>query len=391
MNSAESLLLTESASRDLAEPERHYEGFPRDESYVRFPSGTSALIRSAISLIRQVADHDSTVLLFGESGTGKEVAARAIHRLSPRRDRPFVALNCGAIPSELLESELFGHERGAFTGAVATRKGRFEIACGGTLFLDEIGDMTAAMQVKLLRVLQERVFERVGSHTPIQSDVRVVAATHRDLERQIKDGSFREDLYHRLNVFPIEMPALRDRIQDLPLLIEEFAAQNAADGRPHLRLSPPAMAALSQCSWSGNVRELGNLVERLSIMSACGAVEVHDLPAKYRCGIDADLAATYPHTSAAAESAEFLDGAQTLCLLEDPEPAATEDLIAKLPAEGLDLRAFTLKIERQLITQALARTNGTVARAAALLHLRRTTLVEKIRRLQRTPETQEPE
>src|SRR5579883_1704715 len=177
----------------------------------RFLTGNSPAIREVNALIRQVAGHDSTVLVLGESGTGKEVAARAIHDLSPRRNRPFVAVNCGAIPSELLESELFGHEKGSFTGAVTARKGRFEIAEGGTLFLDEIGDMSPSMQVKLLRVLQERVFERVGNHMPIRCNVRIIAATHRNLEESIVRGTFREDLFHRINVFPIEMPALRSR------------------------------------------------------------------------------------------------------------------------------------------------------------------------------------
>src|ERR1700761_5314837 len=235
---------------------------------VRLPTGTSFAIRDVISLIRQVAEHDSTVLILGESGTGKEVAARAIHDLSPRRQRPFVAVNCGAIPAELLESELFGHEKGAFTGAVATRKGRFEIAEGGTLFLDEIGDMSPTMQVKLLRVLQERVFERVGNQTPMKCNVRIIAATHRNLEESIQRGSFREDLFHRLNVFPIEMPPLRSRSEDIPLLIRDFVAHNNAEGRGRLQLSQRALAALALHSWSGNVRELGNLVERLSIVCA---------------------------------------------------------------------------------------------------------------------------
>ena len=240
--------------------------------------------RSATSsrLIRQVAEHDSTVLILGESGTGKEVAARAIHDLSPRRQRPFVAVNCGAIPAELLESELFGHEKGAFTGAVSARKGRFEIAEGGTLFLDEIGDMSPTMQVKLLRVLQERVFERVGNHVPMRCNVRIIAATHRNLEESIARGTFREDLFHRLNVFPIEMPALRSRLEDLPLLVRDFAAHNVAEGRSEVQLSPRALAALALCPWPGNVRELANLIERLSIVTAGRIAEIGDLPAKYR-------------------------------------------------------------------------------------------------------------
>src|SRR6185369_1794404 len=189
----------------------------------RGPRGQSGAIQQIQSLIAQVAGHESSVLILGESGTGKEVVARAIHHASPRRNRPFIAVNCGAIPADLLESELFGHEKGAFTGAVATRKGRFELAEGGTLFLDEIGDMSLSMQVKLLRVLQERVFERVGGSTSLHCDVRIIAATHRNLEEAITRGQFREDLFYRLNVFPIEMPALRARIEDLPTLIRDFA------------------------------------------------------------------------------------------------------------------------------------------------------------------------
>src|SRR5687767_11215226 len=253
-----------------------------DRSRARLPTGTSRAIRDIIALIRQVADHDSTVLILGESGTGKEVAARAIHDLSPRRQRPFVAVNCGAIPAELLESELFGHEKGAFTGAVAARKGRFEIAEGGTLFLDEIGDMSPTMQVKLLRVLQERVFERVGNHVPMRCNVRIIAATHRNLEESIVRGTFREDLFHRLNVFPIEMPALRSRLEDLPLLVRDFAAHNVAEGRAEVQLTPSALSALALCPWPGNVRELANLIERLSIVTAGRIAEIGDLPAKYR-------------------------------------------------------------------------------------------------------------
>src|ERR1700744_2630656 len=219
---------------------------------VRLPTGTSFAIREVVSLIRQVAAHESTVLILGESGTGKEVAARAVHDLSPRRQRPFVAVNCGAIPAELLESELFGHEKGAFTGAVATRKGRFEIAEGGTLFLDEIGDMSPTMQVKLLRVLQERIFERVGKHVEVRCNVRIIAATPRNLEESIAHGSFREDLYHRLNVFPIEMPALRTRSEDIPLLIRDCVAHNVSEGGGRLQLSQLACSARAPHSWSGN-------------------------------------------------------------------------------------------------------------------------------------------
>ena len=369
------------------------------------PTGNSIPIRDVIALIRQVAAYDSTVLVLGESGTGKEVAAHAIHDLSPRRSRPFVAVNCGAIPADLLESELFGHEKGAFTGAVSARKGRFEIAEGGTLFLDEIGDMSPTMQVKLLRVLQERVFERVGNHVQTRCNVRIIAATHRNLEDSIARGTFREDLFHRLNVFPIEMPALRARVEDLPLLVRDFIAANAAEGRGQLQLSPRALGALALCPWTGNVRELGNLIERLSIVCAGRVVDVSDLPVKYRPPLDWTLevkaldsslcvaALDDPTQTIAVEAQSILDEQDVLDVLESApleahtsEPTSSiaclgADSLAILPNEGLDLREHLLAIERRLVEQALERSKGTVAHAARLLNLRRTTLVEKLRKL----------
>jgi sigma-54 specific flagellar transcriptional regulator A len=378
---------------------------PSANAAARLPTGNSASIREVIALIHQVAVHDSTVLILGESGTGKEVAARAIHDLSPRRSRPFVAVNCGAIPGELLESELFGHEKGSFTGAIATRKGRFEIAEGGTLFLDEIGDMSPSMQVKLLRVLQERVFERVGNHVPIRCNVRIIAATHRNLEESIGRGSFREDLFHRLNVFPIDMPPLRKRVEDLPLIVRELVAQNVSGGRARVRLAPRTLAALALYSWTGNVRELGNLIERLSIIAAGRTVELEDLPPKYRPpegwtwegggdepadALSADALQALAVDAESSTEANTDDGvlaeAQTLSLLENGTLAggpasAAAGALAALPESGLDLRAHLLSIERTLVQQALARANGTVAHAARLLNLRRTTLVEKLRKL----------
>jgi sigma-54 dependent transcriptional regulator, flagellar regulatory protein len=379
---------------------------------VRLPTGTSSAIRDVIGLIRQVAAFDSTALVLGESGTGKEVVARAIHDLSPRRGRPFVAVNCGAIPADLLESELFGHEKGSFTGAIAARKGRFEIAEGGTLFLDEIGDMSPSMQVKLLRVLQERVFERVGNHAPIRCNVRIIAATHRNLEEAITRGTFREDLFHRINVFPIEMPPLRARSEDIPLLVRDFVAHNVSEGRGRLQLSQRALAALALHSWSGNVRELGNLIERLSIVCNNRTVEVRDLPAKYRPPEDWTLEVKALDSSlcvsALDDASEAIDVEEQVPLTDEaaltvleseafePQPlepnalaptaieAASMDpfeAITMLPQEGLDLRAHLLAIERRLVEQALERANGTVAQAARLLNLRRTTLVEKLRKL----------
>ncbi|MHB8811836.1 MAG: sigma-54 interaction domain-containing protein [Steroidobacteraceae bacterium] len=353
----------------------------------RFLTGHSPAIREANALIRQVAAHDSTVLVLGESGTGKEVAAHAIHDLSPRRNRPFVAVNCGAIPAELLESELFGHEKGSFTGAIAARKGRFEIAEGGTLFLDEIGDMSPSMQVKLLRVLQERVFERVGNHIPIRCNVRIIAATHRDLEDSIGRGTFREDLFHRLNVFPIDMPPLRKRIEDLPLLVQELVAHNVSDGRSKVQLARRTLAALALHPWTGNVRELGNLIERLSIIAAGRIVQIEDLPPKYRPPEGWVWEEQHP---AVEDEEGVLDEDETLELLENaavavvpasPPRTAVPDALTTLPEAGLDLRAHLLSIERALVQQALDRANGTVAHAARLLNLRRTTLVEKLRKL----------
>jgi len=371
----------------------------------RMLSGNSLAIRRVTTLIRQVAAHDSTVLLLGESGTGKEVGARTIHELSPRRNRPFVAVNCGAIPADLLESELFGHEKGSFTGAITARKGRFEIAEGGTLFLDEIGDMSVAMQVKLLRVLQERVFERVGNHVAVSCNVRIVAATHRNLEESIARGGFREDLFHRLNVFPIDMPPLRERIEDLPMLVREFIAQNVAEGRGRVQPSAATLAALARHSWTGNVRELANLIERLSIVCAGRVVEIRDLPPRYRPADWTDEAPTAndpERLAALAASADAIFGdsepltdAAVIQVLESGDVAAIEvegvdAAVAaagaaapevQLPAEGLDLRAYLTAIERRLIEQALGQANGTVAHAARLLNLRRTTLVEKLRKL----------
>jgi sigma-54 specific flagellar transcriptional regulator A len=384
----------------------------------RMPTGRSGAIREVLHLVQQVAAHDSSVLILGESGTGKEVVARAIHDSSRRRNGPFVAVNCGAIPADLLESELFGHEKGSFTGAYSTRKGRFEIAEGGTLFLDEIGDMSLPMQVKLLRVLQERVFERVGNHQPICCNVRIIAATHRNLDEAILRGQFRGDLFYRLNVFPIEMPSLRERIDDLEQLIGEFVDQNREAGREPIRLTPGAMAVLRRHAWPGNVRELGNLVERLSILHGGTVVDVGQLPPRYRpaalleeLALPSPLAAVVPVVAtdaapfveprfeslreafpdamptpapAVAECGEAeLDAVATLALLgdgEQPAMAAHGVAAAELPAEGIDLRAHLFAIEHRLISQAMQRSGGTVAQAARLLGLRRTTLVEKLRK-----------
>ena len=351
---------------------------------VLLPTGVSPAISAINRLIGQVAPYDSTVLILGESGTGKEIAARAIHAASPRRQRPFVAVNCGAIPAELLESELFGHEKGSFTGAITTRKGRFEIAEGGTLFLDEIGDMSLPMQVKLLRVLQERVYERVGSNVSSQCDVRIIAATHRNLEESIVRGNFRGDLFYRLNVFPIEMPTLSDRIEDLGVLIDDFVSLAASRGRPRLQLKSETLEALAAYPWPGNIRELSNLIERLAILCPERPVGVGDLPARYR---PADWTAPQVAPSATLEIPRLLASMSGDAEIEEDEVVPNsmwvgeQDSITRLPEQGVDLRAHLMVIERSLISQALQRSGGTVAHAARLLSLRRTTLVEKLRKL----------
>ena len=341
------------------------------------PTGVSPAVSALRQLIDQVAGFDTTVLVLGESGTGKEVVSRAIHQRSPRRDGPFVAINCGAIPPDLLESELFGHEKGAFTGALSARKGRFEMAEGGTLLLDEIGDMSLPMQVKLLRVLQERSFERVGGSQTIRCNVRVIAATHRNLEERIGEDKFREDLFYRLNVFPIEVPALRERIEDIPALVETIAAQLARTGRGEVRFAAEALQALASYPWPGNVRELTNLVERLAVLHPGGTVRIPDLPARYRgehpAPLPADADEDRPLTSfpPPAEPAP-----------PAPAPASSNGAASplQLPDDGLDLRDHMASIELKLITEALERTQGVVAHAAQLLGLRRTTLVEKLRK-----------
>ena len=344
------------------------------------PTGRSPAVLRLNRLIDQVARFDTTVLILGESGTGKEVAARAIHARSPRKDKPFVAINCGAIPPDLLESELFGHEKGAFTGALTQRKGRFEMAEGGTLLLDEIGDMPMAMQVKLLRVLQERVFERVGGGPPITCNVRVLAATHRNLEAHIADGRFREDLFYRLNVFPIEMPALRERSDDLPDLVAAITRQLAEAGRGRVTLTDEAVAALQHYDWPGNVRELSNLLERLAVLHPEGRVGIGDLPARYRAAVPEDML-----RDAAPAREDQLPPLQPPPAPAPPLPPPPPDPttlspLVSLPAGGLDLRQHIAEIENELIRQALQQSGGVVAHAAPLLGLRRTTLLEKLRK-----------
>jgi sigma-54 specific flagellar transcriptional regulator A len=322
--------------------------------------GGSAAIREARRLIEQVSNAEASVLILGESGTGKEVVARNIHALSSRAYKPFVPINCGAIPAELLESELFGHEKGAFTGAITARQGRFELANGGTLFLDEIGDMPLTMQVKLLRVLQERSFERVGSNKRIDVNVRIIAATHRNLEQAIIEGHFREDLFYRLNVFPIEMPPLRARKEDIVLLFNELIARIEGEGRPSVRLLPKTIEILTHYQWPGNVRELANLAERLSILFPNGIVSPEDLPHRFRSNT-AEVKSLSPHQEHEA----------LLKVLRQN---------TKSSIDRIDLKEHLVKTELALITQALEESDWVVAHAASYLNMRRTTLVEKMRK-----------
>jgi len=339
-------------------------GVRRPLELFRSLTGNSAATQRINRMIEQVADTDATVLILGDSGTGKEVVARKLHYNSKRRGKAFVPVNCGAIPADLLESELFGHEKGAFTGAITARQGRFEMAEGGTLFLDEIGDMSMSMQVKLLRVLQEKTFERVGSNKPIHCNVRIIAATHRNLEEAIAQEKFREDLYYRLNVFPIEMSPLRERIEDIPVLIKDLIKRIETEKRGSVRLTPDAVTALTQYEWPGNVRELANLIERLAILYPFGVVDIKDLPEKFRKGYVVEE--SRPESTSPAAHAE--------------NHAQAVGSLARLPAEGLDLKAHLSNLELSLIQQALDESDGVVAHAARRLNMRRTTLVEKLRK-----------
>ncbi len=330
---------------------------------VSHPTGRNPAVQRVREQIGQVAQFDTTVLITGESGTGKEGVARELHAHSRRRQGPFVPVNCGAIPAELLESELFGHEKGAFTGAISMRKGRFELAQGGTLLLDEIAEMSPVMQVKLLRVLQERVIERVGSCDARPCDVRIVAATNRDLKAEVAAGRFRTDLYYRLNVFPIELPPLRSRSDDLPLLVEDLNLRLSSRGFSPVVFSDAASAELESHPWDGNVRELENLMERISVTTCGRTVTVADLPFG-RHDEHAASSSTAPTVPVALRFAR----------------SATERLHVELPEQGLNLRDTLARIEHDLIGTALERSDGVVAHAARLLGIGRTTLLEKLRR-----------
>lgn len=338
--------------------------------------GHSKAVQQVSELIERVANTSANVLILGESGTGKEVVARSIHTISNRASKYFVPVNCAAIPQELLESELFGHVKGAFTGAITDRKGRFELAEGGTLFLDEIGDMDLSMQAKLLRVLQEKVYERVGSGKSISANVRVIAATHRNLEEMVANGDFREDLYYRLHVYPIELPPLRRRSEDLPSLVYAITDKIKQETGTDVKVTPDAMSALARYTWPGNVRELSNLLERLSILYPDKVVDAAKLPNKYSSGSINDTQAN-EHLSLndfAASSAET----EMLDEMQSTNPVG----LPLLTKEGVDLKSHITSIEQFYIQQALDLANGVVAQAAKLLGLRRTTLVEKLKKYQ---------
>ncbi|RPI76371.1 MAG: sigma-54-dependent Fis family transcriptional regulator [Desulfobacteraceae bacterium] len=308
--------------------------------------GDSLPMNKVFRVIEKVADTDSTVLILGESGTGKELVARAIHYHSDRHDKPMIPVNCGAIPEDLLESELFGHEKGAFTNAIRTRIGRFELAHGGSIFLDEVAEMSPHLQVKLLRVLQEQEFERLGSTKTIKCDVRIIAATNKNLDKLVEENRFREDLYYRLKVIPIEIPPLRDRPSDIPLLIHHFLDILGKVKKKKIRgISKKAMKALGDYDWPGNVRELENIIERMVILSENEYLELEDLPEKIA-------------------QKEKMD--QTIQIL--------------IPDEGFSLSNAINEYERQLIINALEKADWVKNRAAKLLNMNRTTLVEKIKK-----------
>jgi DNA-binding NtrC family response regulator len=336
----------------LQEQLQQYAGYLSQEMHGEFDFGQiigeAAVLRDVLAKVEQVAPTHSTVLLRGETGTGKELVAHAIHINSPREAKPFVRVNCAALAAGVLESELFGHEKGAFTGAVARRPGRFELADGGTLFLDECGDLPPEVQVKLLRVLQEREFERVGGSETIRVDVRVISATHRDLEQQISDGKFREDLYYRLNVFPITLPPLRERLEDLPRLVEHFVQKfNRTTGKTIRGFDPSAIFALQQYSWPGNVRELENVVERAIIVCPRDRVEV---------------------TASDLDFGRRGQGA--------PPPVA----VAAAASGAKPLQARLQEQEKSEIVAAIERNQGNIAGAARALGINRSTLYYRLRK-----------
>jgi transcriptional regulator with PAS, ATPase and Fis domain len=308
--------------------------------------GQSDKMHGLFNLVEKVADTDSTILIYGESGTGKELITRAIHNKSSRKNKPLIPINCGAIPENLLESELFGHMQGAFTGATAAKPGKFELAHGGTIFLDEIGDMSPELQVKILRVIEERECERIGGTRPMKVDVRILAATHRNLEEEVQRGNFREDLFYRLHVIPIILPSLRERKEDIPLLAFYFLNRFNQEKKKNVEgFTNEAMAILMGYYWPGNVRELKNIMESLVIFKGAGEIEAKDLPERLKIKKNN----TFP-----------------------PRVEISE--------EGICLNTAVSEFEKALIIQSLEKTRWVKNKAAKLLHLNRTTLVEKIKR-----------
>ncbi len=366
--------------------------------------GTSPPTLSLKRLIESVAHSDATVLIIGESGTGKELVAKSLHDCSARAQKNLVPVNCGAIPRELIESELFGHKRGSFTGAVADRMGRFELAHGGTLFLDEIGDLALDMQVKLLRAIQERVVEPVGGGKPIKVDVRVVAATHKDLEEEVEAGRFREDLYYRLNVLPLTTPPLRERREDVPMLSRHFATLHASNGHRPIEPSPALLEEFMAYHWPGNIRELSNVIARFSALFAGRKVCYRDIPQdmlprglrdrtpKATPKVTPNTAAPTPEGAAALTHADQADQANQVdqvdqadaIMMASSAPNPIEDLICLAQGsplvvlDGVPLKKRLTDIERSLIEQALEQADGNVSKTARILSVQRTTLIEKI-------------
>ena len=363
-------------------------------------------IRALRELIKTLGPSDSTVLILGESGTGKELVAKALHECSSRAKGPFIPVNCGAIPKDLLESELFGHKRGSFTGAISDRKGRFQLADKGTLFLDEIGDMSMDLQVKLLRVLQERKVDPVGSLGAIPIDVRVIAATHQNIESLIDEGRFRKDLYYRLNIMPVEVQPLAERVNDIPVLIEHFAKQQAQGAKAPISISQASMELLSNYDWPGNVRELSNLIDRYTTLYAGQEVDLRSVPVsmvpagiKKLMGLDCIGVANRNQlgnieTKPSARKLKFVKEENfrlSSIKTKDKESSILDSPIDQVqrvialaqggqdfPDEGVELKQRLLEIETHLIREALSKAKGNVSKTARLLSLQRTTLIEKI-------------
>lgn len=332
--------------------------------------GQSGPLREVLDIVEKAADTNSAIVINGESGTGKEIIARALHYNSRRKNKSFIPVNCAAIPHDLMESELFGHEKGAFTGATNARKGRFELAHNGTLFLDEIGDLTLSLQVKLLRVLAEKEIDRVGGTESIKIDVRIIAATHKNLEKAIEEKTFREDLYYRLNVIPISLPPLRERKSDIPLLANHFLqALNKSKNKSIKGIDDRTMEILVNYAWPGNIRELANFIERMVVLSCGSTLTPADLPAKIREGVPEEKWAPLPDQTPSETPAEFI------------RQNNRRSLLASLPAEGINLKNAVEEFEKELILEALAKTNWVKNKAAILLGMNRTTLVEKLKKM----------